>query len=100
MRYTAEVSSIFFFCKNQMSCRLLINREPREDGEMNQLTLPSRNWILSPGCLRPSTLPLIRRGSPQYRIDTRELERIYFKPESDRRDVTYLKGVIASKDLF
>ena len=43
-------------------------REPPEDGEMIEMTLPSRHRIrnLSPGGLRPSTLPLGHRGSPQY----------------------------------
>ena len=36
--------------------------EPPEDGEMNEMTLPSRHRIRnsSPGGLRPSTLPLDR----------------------------------------
>ena len=48
--------------------------EPHEDGEMNEMTLPSRHRIRnsSPGCLRPSTLPLGHGGSPQYEIFTRE----------------------------
>ena len=39
-----------------------------EDGEMIGMTLPSRHRIRdsSPGGLRPSTLPLGHRGSPQY----------------------------------
>ena len=39
--------------------------EPPEDGEM---TLPSRHRIRNsnPGGLRPSSLPLGHRGSPQY----------------------------------
>ena len=38
--------------------------EPPEDGEMNEMTLSSRHRIRnsSPGGLRPSTLPLGRRG--------------------------------------
>ena len=39
-----------------------------EDGEMNEMTLPSRHRIRNsyPGGLRPSTLPLGYGGSPQY----------------------------------
>ena len=39
-----------------------------QDGEMNEMTLPSRHHIqnLSPGGLMPSTLPLGHGGSPQY----------------------------------
>ena len=42
--------------------------EPLEDGEMNEMTLPSRHRIRnsSPGGLRPSTLPLGHGGFPQY----------------------------------
>ena len=41
---------------------------PPEDGEMIEMTLSSRHRIrnLSPGGLRPSTLPLGHGGSPQY----------------------------------
>ena len=41
--------------------------EPPEDGEMSEITLPSRHRMLnsSPGGLRSSTLPR-RHGSPQY----------------------------------
>ena len=48
--------------------------ESPEDGEMNEMTLPSRHRIRnsSPGCLRPSTLPLPHGGSPQYWIFTSE----------------------------
>ena len=40
----------------------------REDGEMNEITLPSRHRIRnsSPGGLRSSTLPLGHGGIPQY----------------------------------
>ena len=40
--------------------------EPPEDGEMNEMTLPSRHRIRnsSPGGLGPSTLPLGQGGSP------------------------------------
>ena len=43
-------------------------REPPEDGEMNEITLPYRHRIRnsSPGGLRPSILPLVHGGSPQY----------------------------------
>ena len=39
---------------------------PPENGEMNEMTLPSRHRIRnsSPGGLRPSTLPLGYNGSP------------------------------------
>ena len=49
-------------------------RELPEDGEMNEMTLPSRHTILnsSPGGLRASTLSPGHRGSPQYRIFTSE----------------------------
>ena len=42
--------------------------EPPEDGEMNEMTLPSRHRIQnsSPGGLRTSTLPPGHAGSPQY----------------------------------
>ena len=42
--------------------------KPPEDGEMIEMTLFSRHRIrnLSPGGLRPSTLPLGHWGSPQY----------------------------------
>ena len=42
--------------------------EPSEDGEMNEMTLPSRHRIrdLGTGGLRPSTLALCHGGSPQY----------------------------------
>ena len=45
-------------------------RKPSEDGEMKEMTLPSRQRIQnsSPGSLRASTLPLDHRGSPQYWI--------------------------------
>ena len=38
--------------------------EPLEDGEMNEMTLPSRHGIQnsSPGGLKPSTLPLGHGG--------------------------------------
>ena len=43
-------------------------REPTEDVEMSEMTLPSRHRIRnsSPGGLRPSTLPFGHGGSPQY----------------------------------
>ena len=43
-------------------------RPPPDNGEMNEMTLPSRHRILnlSPGGLRSSTIPLGRGGSPQY----------------------------------
>ena len=42
------------------------------DGEMSEMTLPSRHWIRNsnPGDLRPSTLLLGHRGSPQYWVFT------------------------------
>ena len=48
-----------------------------EDSEMNEMTLPSRHSTqnLSPGGLRPSTLPLGHRSSPQYWIFTSEREK-------------------------
>ena len=44
--------------------------EPPEDGEVNEMTLPSRHVIRnsSLGGLRPSTLPVGHGGSPQYYI--------------------------------
>ena len=50
--------------------------EPPEEGEINEMTLPSRHRTRnsSPGGLRPSTLPLGHRGSPQYWIFTSEGE--------------------------
>ena len=49
-------------------------REPPEDGEMNEMTLPSRHRIQhsSPGSLRSGTLPLGQGCSPQYWISTSE----------------------------
>ena len=46
--------------------------EPPADGEMIEMTPPSRFWIqnLIPGGLRPSTLPFGHVGSPQYWIIT------------------------------
>ena len=38
--------------------------EPPEDGEMNEMTLPSRHMIQHSSGLRPSTLPLGHGGSP------------------------------------
>ena len=48
------------------TCRLKWARRtlPPEDGEMNEMTLPSRIRNSSPGGLRPSTLPLGHGGSP------------------------------------
>ena len=48
--------------------RLTGTGESPEDGEMNEITLPSRHWIQSssPGGVRPSTVPLSHGGSPQY----------------------------------
>ena len=45
----------------------VVNHSP-ENGEINEMTLPSRHRILnlSPGSLSPSTLPLGHGGSPQY----------------------------------
>ena len=42
--------------------------EPPEDGEMSEMTLPSRHRIRNsnPGGRRPSTLPLGHGCSPQY----------------------------------
>ena len=42
--------------------------EPPEDGEMSEMTLPSRHMIRNsnPRGLRPNTLPLGHGGSPQY----------------------------------
>ena len=42
--------------------------EPPEDGEMNEMTLPSKHMIVnsSSGGLRRCTLPLGHRGFPQY----------------------------------
>ena len=47
---------------------------------MNKIALPSRHMIqnLSPGGLRPRTLPLGHRGSPQYWIFTSERGRNIF----------------------
>ena len=38
--------------------------KPPNDGEVNQMTLPSRHRI--PSGVRPSTLPLGHGGSPQH----------------------------------
>ena len=51
--------------------------EPPEDGEMSEMTLPSRHMIQNsnPGDLRLRTPPLGHRGSPQYwvwRVDGEE----------------------------
>ena len=42
--------------------------EPLEDGEMSEMTLPSKHRMrnANPGGLRPSTLPIGHRVSPQY----------------------------------
>ena len=42
--------------------------EPPEDGEMSEMTLPSRHGIRNsnPGGLRPNTLPIGHGGPPQY----------------------------------
>ena len=54
--------------------RLTLPREPPEDGQMNEMTLPSKHRIrnLNPGGLSPSTLPLGHGGPPQYWIFTSE----------------------------
>ena len=54
--------------------------EPPEDGDMNEMPLPSRYRIRnsSPGGLRPSTLPLCHGGCPQYWIITSERGRNIF----------------------
>ena len=54
--------------------------KPPEDGEMIEMALSSRHRIRnsSPGGLRPSTLPLGQRGSPQYWIFTSERGRNCF----------------------
>ena len=59
--------------------------EPPEDGEMIEMTLSSRHRIRnsSPGGLRPNTLPLGHRGSPQYslsHVDEEETFFVSFKP--------------------
>ena len=60
-------------------CTFRLNRarKPTEDGEMNEMTLSSRQKIRDsrPDGLRPSTLPLGHGGSPQYRVYTSERER-------------------------
>ena len=45
--------------------------EPPEDGEMNEMTLPTGHRIRnsSPDSLRPSSLLLGHGGFPQYLID-------------------------------
>ena len=45
-----------------------------EDGDMNEMTLPSRHRIRNsnPGGLMPSTLPLGHGGSPEHGIFTSE----------------------------
>ena len=50
------------------TCKLNWAKESPEDGEMNEMTLPSRHRIRnsSPVALRLSTLPLGHGGSPQY----------------------------------
>ena len=49
-------------------------REPPEDGEMNEMTLPFRHRIRNsiPVALRSSTLPLGHGDSPQHLIFTSE----------------------------
>ena len=59
--------------------------EPPEDGEMSEVTLPSRHRIYNsnPGGLRPNTLPLGHGGSPKYcvsRVDGEETFFVSFKP--------------------
>ena len=59
--------------------------KPPEDGEMIEMTLSSRHRIRNsgPGSLRPSTLPLGHRGSPQYwlsHVDGEETFFVSFKP--------------------
>ena len=48
--------------------------QPPDDGEMNEMTLPSRHRIRNSnrGCLRPNTLPLVHGGSTHYWIFTIE----------------------------
>ena len=74
---TTSLNYSWLICKNEMN-RVLGHLcahigqtgpgEPPEDGEMFEMTLSSRHRIRnsSPGCLRPSTLPLGHGGSPQY----------------------------------
>ena len=69
------------------SCTYRLNwaRRTSEDGEMIEMTLPSRHRIRnsSPGGLRPSTLPLGHRGPPQYwlsHVDGEETCFVSFKP--------------------
>ena len=51
-----------------LTYRLIGPGEPHEDGEMSEMTLPSRHRIRnsSPNGLRASTLPLGHGGSLQY----------------------------------
>ena len=53
---------------SSLASGLAIERDVGQD--LNQMTVPSRNRIrnLSPGDLRPNTLPLDYGGSPQQRI--------------------------------
>ena len=50
-----------------------VAREPPEDGEMNEMTLPSRHRIEKnrPGCLRPSTLPWLIAMVPAFHINSK-----------------------------
>ena len=77
--------------------------EPPEDGEMIEMTLPSRHRIRnsSPGGLRPSTLPLGHGGSPHYwlsHVDGEEIFLVSFKPPSPGTEPRTLawKAVVAS----
>ena len=57
-----------------------MGEEPPEEGEMNEITLPSRHKIrnLSSGGLRQSRLLLGHGGSPQYSVITSERRRRFF----------------------
>ena len=70
---------------NESGFRPPLCRYSPEDGKMIEMTLSSRHRIrnLSPGGLRPSTLPLGHWGSPQYwlsHVDGEETFFVSFKP--------------------
>ena len=55
-------------------CTYMLKWEHPEDGEMNEMTLPSRHWMQNSGRggLRPSTLPSCHGDSQQYWMFTSE----------------------------
>ena len=73
-------------------------------GEMSEITLPSRHRIrnLNPGGLRPSTLPLAHRGSPQYWVSQVDGERNIFvsfktpRPGNEPRTLAWKAAVLTT----